>query len=345
MQIENDIKLDFSDVLIRPKRSALSSRKEVDLDRVFTLNDHIWQGVPLMAANMDGVGNFMMFKSLLEYKMMTVITKSHTLDDWLQHRKLVEQNLDYIIISTGTTDADIDKLKEIMAEIPDIRFICLDNANGYSEYFIEYCKQIRDIYPSKIIIAGNVVTREMTEALILNGVNIVKIGIGPGQMCLTREQTGVGYPQLSAIDECADAAHGLGGKIIADGGCSSPGDIAKAYVAGADFVMIGSMLAGYEESGGEIIDNNVLFYGMSSKTAQEKNGDVLKDYRASEGRTVKIPFRGSIHPRIQEILGGLRSCGTYIGADRLKNFDKCGSFIRVNNQLNDYYKNYDTGEK
>ena len=347
----NEIKLDYSDVLIRPKRSTLNSRSEVNLERTywFEPTGRQWEGVPLMASNMDGVGNFSMAKALAKHKIMTVITKSHTHEEWMSEEKFIEENADHICISSGTSEDDFTKLQKIIQDLPMIKFICVDVANGYSEHFSQFCKKVREHFPDKILIAGNVVTREMTEELILNGVDIVKVGIGPGQMCLTRSQTGVGYPQLSAVSECADAAHGLGGRIIADGGCSTPGDIAKAFGGGADFVMLGSMFAATKEGSDEVFEKDgkqyVKFYGMSSKTAQEKQGDVLSGYRASEGRTVEMPFRGSIDDIVQDILGGVRSTCSYVGARNLKELDRCVTFIRVNNQINKNYEKYDNGQK
>ena len=214
-------------------------------------------------------------------------------------------------------------------------------ANGYSEHFVEFVKKTREQYPDKVIIAGNVVTGEMVEELLLSGADLVKVGIGPGSVCTTRVKTGVGYPQLSAIIECADAAHGLGGQIISDGGCTSPGDVAKAFGAGADFVMLGGMLAGHDESGGEIIqkDGKVFkqFYGMSSSTAMEKHVGGVAEYRASEGKTVEVPYRGEVENTLQDILGGLRSTCTYVGAQRLKELTKRTTFIRVSEQENQIY--------
>ena len=124
----------------------------------------------------------------------------------------------------------------------------------------ECVAQVRAEFPNHTILAGNVVTGEMVEELILSGADIIKVGIGPGSVCTTRKKTGVGYPQLSAVLECADAAHGLGGHIISDGGCTCPGDVAKAFGAGADFVMMGGMLAGHDQSGGEVISKNLDSY-------------------------------------------------------------------------------------
>ncbi|HEX9827508.1 MAG TPA: GMP reductase, partial [Flavobacteriaceae bacterium] len=225
---------------------------------------------------------------------------------------------------------------------PHLKFICIDVANGYSEHFVEFVKQTRDQYPDKVIIAGNVVTGEMVEELLLSGADIVKVGIGPGSVCTTRVKTGVGYPQLSAIIECADAAHGLGGQIISDGGCTIPGDVAKAFGAGADFVMLGGMLAGHDESGGELIERDgkpyKKFYGMSSQTAMEKHVGGVAEYRASEGKTVEVPYKGDVETTVQDILGGLRSTCTYVGAQRLKELTKRTTFIRVAEQENKVYK-------
>ena len=360
MRIEDEIKLDFRDVLIRPKRSTLKSRKEVDLNRSYTFkhSQKSWQGVPIMAANMDGVGTFEMAKALQQHLMFTCLVKTATPTDWSNnHRSL---NKDCVAVSTGTSDKDFERLTLMLVNDPSIQFICIDVANGYSDHFGDYVAKVRSKYPNKTIIAGNVVTADMTQELILRGADIVKVGIGPGSVCTTRVQTGVGYPQLSAIIECADAAHGLGGHIVADGGCTSPGDVAKAFGAGADFVMLGGMLAGHDEGGGEVIsewhestlvlstDNEVLgklnvekkfveFYGMSSDTAMNKHSGGVAEYRSSEGRTVRVPYRGAVTKTVQDILGGLRSTCTYVGAPTLKQLSKCTTFIRVNRQINDVF--------
>ena len=219
-----------------------------------------------------------------------------------------------------------------------LKFICIDVANGYSEHFVNFLKQTRKQFPDKVIIAGNVVTGEMVEELLLAGADIIKVGIGPGSVCTTRIKTGVGYPQLSAIIECADAAHGLGGHIISDGGCTTPGDVAKAFGAGSDFVMLGGMLAGHTESGGELLEINgkkfKQFYGMSSATAMNKHVGGVAEYRASEGKAVKLPFKGNVADTVLDILGGLRSSCTYVGASRLKELTKRTTFIRVSEQEN-----------
>ena len=357
MNIEDEVKLDYDSVLIRPKRSTLNSRSEVDLNRTFKFkNGQSITTVGLIASNMDGVGNFGMAKALAKHKIMTVITKSHTFANWDENKEWVNHNLDYVAMSVGSSEQDFSDLKRNISYVSNIKFICVDIANGYSEHFVKACKRIRDEFPNQIIMAGNVVTREMTEELILNGVDIVKVGIGPGSVCTTRKIAGVGFPQLSAVIECADAAHGLGGKIIADGGCTCPGDVAKAFGAGADFVMLGGMFAGCAEGGGEIIqemksvshelgidsvptgEKFIRFYGMSSKEAHEKHGDSLKDYRSSEGKCVEIPYKGSIDNVVQDILGGVRSACTYSGARTLKDLSKCTTFIRVNNQINNVFK-------
>ncbi len=344
MRIEYDIKLGFKDVMIRPKRSTLKSRSEVNLVRSFKfLHSPIkWQGIPILAANMDTVGTFDMAKALSKNKLFTTIHKHYSLAEWNEFIKKAPKGIeDYIAVSTGIGKSDAIKLSGIFSINPQLKFICIDVANGYSEYFAEFVKQTRKQYPEKVIIAGNVVTGEMVEELLLSGADIVKVGIGPGSACTTRIKTGVGYPQLSAIIECADAAHGLGGQIISDGGCTTPGDIAKAFGAGADFVMLGGMLAGHDESGGEIIEKKgesfKRFYGMSSSTAMEKHVGGVADYRASEGKTVEVPYRGKVENTLQDILGGLRSTCTYVGAARLKELTKRTTFIRVTEQENQVY--------
>src|SRR6056300_1965625 len=314
MRLEEDIKLDYKDVLIRPKRSTLGSRKDVDLTRGYTWRNwqaedmsmeqirpdtRHWRGIPIMAANMDGVGTFEMADKLAEAKVFTCLVKTYTVKELVGYfDDKFDERTQYVAMSIGITDRDHEKFRDVYEQTGDkLRYVCIDVANGYSNRFRDFVAQFRTLYPHVVIIAGNVVTGEMTEELILAGADIVKVGIGPGSVCTTRIQTGVGYPQLSAVIECADAAHGLGGHIIADGGCTCPGDVAKAFGGGADFVMLGGMLAGADQGGGEVTSKiytlpytlqdgkpivewkqYVEFYGMSSKTAQEKNGNGLKEY-------------------------------------------------------------------
>lgn len=344
MRIENDIKLGFKDVMIRPKRSTLKSRSQVNLERSFSFfnSKHNWTGIPIMAANMDTIGTFEMALALSKQQLFTAIHKHYNLEQWEQFLKTAPKNIsDYIAVSTGTGKSDIKHLKGVMALNKSLKFICIDVANGYSQHFVDFVRKIRKDFPDKTIIAGNVVTGEMTEELIMSGADIVKVGIGPGSVCTTRVKTGVGYPQLSAIIECADAAHGLGGQIISDGGCTSPGDVAKAFGAGADFVMLGGMLAGHDESGGELIEKNgekfKQFYGMSSATAMKKHSGGVANYRASEGKSVDVPYKGQVDSTLQDILGGLRSTCTYVGASRLKELTKRTTFIRVAEQENNVF--------
>ncbi|OUR91831.1 GMP reductase [Flavobacteriales bacterium 34_180_T64] len=344
MRIEHDIKLGFKDVMIRPKRSTLKSRSQVSLVREFNFlnSKEKWKGVPVMAANMDTVGTFEMAKSLAKQQIFTAIHKHYSITEWNVFTSDAPEGIeDYIAISSGTGKNDSEKLASIFSFNPHLKFICIDVANGYSEHFVNFVKRTRQEYPDKVIIAGNVVTGEMVEELLLAGADIVKVGIGPGSVCTTRIKTGVGYPQLSAIIECADAAHGLGGQIISDGGCVTPGDVAKAFGAGADFVMLGGMLAGHDESGGELVERNgepfKQFYGMSSTTAMEKHVGGVAEYRASEGKVVEVPYRGQVITTIQDILGGLRSTCTYVGAQRLKELTKRTTFIRVAEQENRIY--------
>ncbi|MBQ0153110.1 MAG: GMP reductase, partial [Chryseobacterium sp.] len=342
--IEYDIKLGFKDVMFRPKRSTLKSRSEVNLEREFTFlhTKKKWKGIPIIAANMDTVGTFEMATELAKEKIITAIHKHYSIEEWAEFLKDKDQNFhQYIALSTGTGEKDEEKLKKLLHNHPQIEFLCIDVANGYSEHFVQFVKKARINFPDKIIIAGNVVTGEMVEELLLAGADIIKVGIGPGSVCTTRVKTGVGYPQLSAVIECADAAHGLKGHIIADGGCKVPGDVAKAFGGGADFVMLGGMFAGHDESGGEIIEENGkkfrLFYGMSSQTAMDKHSGGVAEYRASEGKTVKIAYKGAVSETIKDILGGVRSTCTYVGAPTLKELSKRTTFIRVQEQENQIY--------
>ena len=374
MLINDDVKLDYSDVLIRPKRSTLKSRKEVDLFRTTTFRNskRVYSGIPIMSANMDGVGTFQMADELAKLNIFTCLVKTYKTNELVEFfdcSDLVQltyrkQN---VAMSIGTSDDDMKKFRNVY-ELTDgkVKYLCVDVANGYTEMFSDFIYQLRLNHPELVIIAGNVVTGDMTQELILNGADIIKVGIGPGSVCTTRIQTGVGYPQLSAVMECADAAHGLGGHIVADGGCTSSGDIAKGFGGGSDFVMLGGMLAGHIEGGGEVIskiyETNevnlkggnsfegrfyepvyeqkliVNFYGMSSETANDKHFGGLKDYRASEGKEVSIPYKGNVATTIQSILGGVRSACTYIGAGKIKDLPKCTTFVRVNNTHNRIYE-------
>jgi GMP reductase len=345
MRIEYDVKLDFKDVLIRPKRSVLKSRSEVSLLREFRFK-HAgvkWQGVPIIAANMDHTGTFAMASALAEHQLLTAIDKFITEKEWKDFSTKHHKTISSCFISIGISDADFKRLQEVI-KISNVQMICVDVANGYTERFVDFLKKVRDTFPDKVIMAGNVVTGEMVEELILSGADIVKIGIGPGSVCTTREKTGVGYPQLSAIIECADAGHGLGGHVCADGGCTTPGDVAKAFAAGADFIMLGGMLSGHDECLGEVIEEEGVrykrFYGMSSTEAMERYHGSVAEYRASEGRSVNVPYRGPVKNTILDILGGLRSTCTYVGAERLKELSKRTTFIRVTKQLNEIFAPY-----
>ena len=372
MRIEEDMKLDYKDVLLRPKRSTLGSRKDVDLERGYTYRNYKpefpdnaeyrhWRGTPIIAANMDGVGTFEMADSLAKQNIMTCLVKTYSVEELVEFFDTDDYlRTNYVAMSIGITDKDMDKFREVY-KLADgnLKYVCIDVANGYSNRFRDFVADFRMLYPHLVIIAGNVVTGEMTEELILSGADIVKVGIGPGSVCTTRIQTGVGYPQLSAVIECADAAHGLGGHIIADGGCTCPGDVAKAFAGGADFVMLGGMLAGHDQGGGEIITKSYLsnelneqtgeqyvetkefvqFYGMSSDAANTKHFGGLKDYRSSEGREVLVPYRGDVAVTIQDLLGGIRSTCTYAGALKLKQLSKCTTFVRCTQQFNSVYAN------
>ena len=382
MHIEHDLKLDYSDVLIRPKRSTLGSRKEVDLNRRFKyrnysapFGDNIreesaghYYGVPIMASNMDGVGTMEMADTLAEQGMFTCLVKTYSVVDLVCYfddpKYPLGQRTTHVAMSIGIGHEDEMKFRNVYEQVGErLKYVCIDVANGYSERFVEFVRRFRQNYPEIVIIAGNVVTADQTQELILNGADIVKVGIGPGSVCTTRIQTGVGYPQLSAVIECADAAHGLGGHIIADGGCSSPGDVAKAFAGGADFVMLGGMLAGHDQGGGEVIEKFyetneledlhgervierkqfVQFYGMSSKSANDKHFGGLKEYRSSEGRTVLTKYKGDVNITIQDILGGVRSTCTYVGADKLKRLSKCTTFIRCNDTHNRVFESSTIG--
>lgn len=364
MRIQDDIQLDYCDVLLRPKRSTLASRSQVEVVReyIFRWCPRALQATGIIAANMFTTGTMEIAREMQKQKLLTALHKHYAVDELLNFLKQNTKefgNNDLLFVSSGVSDADFSKLTEIM-DSGLISNICIDVANGYSPYLVNYIKKVRSAWPNSLIMAGNVVTGDMCEDLILSGADIVKVGIGPGSVCTTRKLTGVGRPQFSTVIECADAAHGVGGMVCADGGCTVPGDVCKSFCAGADFVMLGGLLAGHAESAGELstkhfqtnevdlIDNKTCalqieekqfkkFYGMSSEFAQQAHYGGMKKYRASEGKVVEIPFRGPIEPTLLAILGGLRSCMTYIGAKRLKDMPKCATFYRVNRQLNNIF--------
>merc|ERR1719343_1363287 len=287
---------------------------------------------------MDTVGTFALGIELAKFQAITCMHKHYTVEEWDTFAAENPDALPYVAVSAGTGDRDLERVGEVVKRHPDIQFICLDIANGYSEHFVEVVKVMRQRFPQHTILAGNVVTGEMVEELLLSGADIIKVGIGPGSVCTTRKKTGVGYPQLSAVMECADAAHGLGGHIVSDGGCTCPGDVCKAFGGGADFVMLGGMLAGHDECAGELIEQNgehfKVFYGMSSDTAMKKHSGGVAEYRSSEGKTVKVPYRGPMGETVRDILGGIRSACTYVGASELRELSKRTTFIRVTQQLN-----------
>ena len=347
MRIENDVKLDFKDVLIRPKRSTLTTRSDVDISREYRFRHTGTQyaGIPIVASNMDTTGTFEMARALDAFKMSVALQKYCEVDEYVAFFRALERK-SAAFYSLGIAKQDEDKLHRVMEAAgtgadSTIRYVCIDVANGYTEGFVRFVAKIRERYPHLVIMAGNVVTGEMTEELILSGADIVKVGIGPGSVCTTRRITGVGYPQLSAIIECADAAHGLEGHICADGGCTTPGDVAKAFGGGADFVMMGGMFAGHDESGGDVVERDgkkyKRFYGMSSRLAMDRYAGGVAKYRAAEGKEVLVPYRGPVSATVEEILGGVRSACTYVGARRLRELSKRTTFIRVTQQSNEVF--------
>jgi len=337
MRIEHDTKYDFCDVLIKPRISNLYSRNQIDLVRnIYFPNSKVsWSGIPIIASNMDTIGTYEVYKVLSKHKMVTAFHKFYNVDDYLNMEDL---DSNYFMVSTGINNDDFNKLTDIINKI-EVKFICIDVANGYMNNLVKFCRRVRELYPNKVIIAGNVVCGDITNKLINEGsVDIVKVGIGPGSACTTRIKTGVGMPQLSAIDDCSKAAHLHNKFVIADGGITCPGDLGKAFGAGADFVMMGGIFSGHDENPGEIIEEDgnkyKLFYGMSSSKAMMKHYGKINNYRTSEGRVLKVKYKGSLDNTIRDYLGGLRSTGTYIGCDSIEYFKLCCNFVKVNKQYN-----------
>lgn len=364
-QIRDSIELDFCDVLFQPKRTTLNSRKEADVIREYKFKyyPHHLMSCGIMSANMATTGTFAVNDVLQKFQAITCLHKHYDFSN-AENYQYITQNYDkqesyhnaYTFISTGLKD-DKELLFALLADKNfKIDKLCIDIANGYIPKLTDFVKEVREKFPELLIMVGNIVTGDMTQDLILSGADIVKVGIGPGSVCTTRKLTGVGRPQLSAILECSDAAHGVGGLVCADGGCTCAGDVAKAFGAGADFVMLGGMFAGTDEASGELIEKTIqtdeldkdlhlvskkerykLFYGMSSQLAQERHFGGMACYRASEGKVVEIAYKGNIEGVMQEILGGIRSTMAYIGARRLKDIPKCTTFYRVNRQLNEVF--------
>jgi GMP reductase len=356
MRIQDGLKLDYKDVLIVPQRSDISSRSKVELTREYKFkHTPKWltvEGLGVIAANMDTTGTFAMSKALTKHNMFTALHKHYTAEDLAEYQ-MSHWGQDNGFITIGTSQDDLDKLEKVLVliergtcENTDFPYmINLDVANGFNVGFVKHLNKVRERFPNSVIMAGNVVGGSMTKELILGGADIVKIGIGPGSVCETRVKAGVGYPQLSAIDEAAYEAHGIGGLVCADGGCTRVGDICKAFAAGADFVMLGGMFAGTRECDGEWEwerhENGIgekrkslKFYGMSSQEANEKYNGGLKDYKAAEGKCVKVPYKGKVEKVVREIKGGLASCCSYVGATNIKDLPKCASFVRVAQQEN-----------
>lgn len=351
MRLRDGIKLDFNDVLIVPQRSTLKSRKDVILTREYRFyhSPKTLNVCPIISANMFATGSLAIARELTKENMLTCLHKFYTREELVSFFSENDKYKENVFVSIGQTMKDIDKISNLGFE-PNIR---IDVANGNREEFVDFCKMTRDLFKNSVIMAGNVCIPEMVQELIIHGkVDIVAVGIGPGSVCETRKVTGCGYPQLSAIDECSRVAHGLKsadkriGLVCGDGGCREVGDVCKAFAAGADFVMLGGMFAGSDECNGEWVarekrcsdgdsyridyEKRLKFYGMSSKEAQDEHSGGMKEHRSSEGKCIEVPSKGPINSIIKDIMGGLRSCCTYVGATSIKDLPKCAEFVRVN---------------
>ena len=366
MKIKKGKKIDFEDVLIVPKRSNLNSRSEVDLETEYLMvnSGRIWKGIPIIASNMDSIGTIEVYKKFKKYKMCCALHKfydSETLIDFFNN--LISKDNEYVFYTLGITDSDLEKYNYVKNRVGNDKIInvCVDVANGYMDRFLKFLDSFRKENKTVNLMAGNVVTPEAATKLIDVGVDIVKVGLGNGSVCSTRKITGVGYPQLSSIIECSEAVYEKGGLICNDGGIKDSGDFGKAFGAGADFVMAGGFFSGHieniendeskiirkkfltnelDENGNLKIEEKkyVLFYGMSSEMAMNKHYGKVAEYRTAEGECVLIEYKGEIENTIKEVLGGLRSTCTYVGAKRLCELSKNVEFVKVNRILNGKFR-------
>lgn len=348
---EKQTKLDFGDILILPRESNITSRSLVDLNSKHLRSLLKVDTNGIIAANMDGVGTFEIAVTLKNYGVLTALHKHHDVYDLAEHFSTEDSS--HSFYSLGTSIQDYEKIvhfNQIFRGTSTPIKICIDVANGYMSSLPEFCLKIKSLIPESIIMVGNVVDYSTAKKL-QSTCNILKVGIGQGSNCLTRTQTGIGYPQFSAVyDICRDYDGKLREDIMtvcSDGGCVTPGDISKAFAAGAKMVMLGGMLAGTDRGGGDIIEVNgqkyVEFYGMSSATAQKKHNGGLKEYRSSEGRTTLIPYKGDINNVIKNILGGIRSTCTYVGAETIDDLAPLTDFIKVNSVINKSMEKYTVG--
>lgn len=386
MLIHNDIQLDFDDVLIAPQTTTINHRGEVDIIREFKYLDVC--GVPVISANMTQTGTFDVASKLLENDYFATLHKFYKAEEIIefiqsQKRKNIlnglidccgeymgnEKNL-FVTVGKRNWDEEFKKIETIYEQTGALVSVLLDVPNAYIPEIVDCVKQLREFMNEQnchggLIAVGNVCSGDETQKLILAGANFVKVGIGPSPVCDTRIKTGCGRPQLSAIIECANAAHQVNGYIIADGGFKTNADFCKALVAGADICMSGSMFAGCEEANGKIVEKCFRtneydidygydysltefanpepgkpkfefkqfkeYYGMSSFRAQRENYGKVTTTGTSEGVECKlVPYTGPIQNTINDINGSLRSCGSYIGAKNIKSFSRQGMFYKVN---------------
>ena len=347
MNIIQDIQIDFSDVLLKPKRSLLSSRKEVILERTFK-GVHFpleFTIVPIVVSNMSSITTWEMAEEAVKHNIIIAMDKFKSASDWISRKEWIEQNNKNIWYTFGIRNGEYEAFKELKKQV-DLKFVMIDVPNGYIEDFSRFVRKVREENPTLFITVGNVVSGEMVQELILNGADVVKCGIGGGANCSTRLVTGVGRPQLSCVIDCSDSAHGNNGYVMSDGGIRTVGDFSKAFCAGADFVMAGSFFAGTDECEGEILSEGInkrykVNYGMSSSHAMKKHYGGQESHRASEGFVTKVPYKGKVSKVLSELFGGLRSTGTYIGAKTIKNFPKCATFYLVNRQVSHQHEKMD----
>ena len=332
--LTQDKKLEFSEVLIKPRPSELASRSDVNLKVAYICKHSKRQirGCPVIVSNLDSTGTIEMARITNNYGMFVCLHKYIEMEDLTKWFVDIASQRSFVTI--GTSTGEIDKIKHLSEYVDNFKpsyfdKICIDAPNGYTYEFLDMIKYVRTLFPHKIIMAGNVCDPIGVENIIKAGADIAKCGIASGGLCTTKYKTGIGYPQFSVALECGQAAQELNALCCSDGGVQHTADICKALGAGSHFVMAGSLFTGYDECNAEVVDGKQKVYGMSSKEANDKYNGGLREYRAAEGMVKYVEQKGSVLKLVGDICGGLASCCTYTNTKNLENLHKNCTFIRV----------------